>query len=274
MSRLLHAGAYRLKKSKVHWISLAVIVGYGAFIYILQYYNMQKYHFEMELESSFFQPLMLMGIVTAVFVSLSVGTEYSDGTIRNKLVIGMSRTEIYLSNFVLQIVSAVGIVLCTYLVGCVLGIPLLGTPNISVGMMTQICVVGILLCIAYVSIFNMITMNVASKANAAVICILLAIGMMLVSSYLLNCLNQPKYIDQAVMKNGQVVIETVKNQYYLTGMKRQIYQNVSEIFPSGQGMYVAGMQIINPVRMMIYSVIVTVVTTACGMGLFQKKDIK
>lgn len=274
MSRLLYAGLYRLKKSKVYWISFAVILGYGAFIYILQYYNMQKYHLEMELEAAFFQPLMLMGIVMAVVVSLSVGTEYSDGTIRNKLMIGMSRTEIYLSNFVLQIMSAASIVLCSYLLGCILGIPLLGTPNISMGMMVKSCLVGILFCIAYVSIFNMISMNTSSKANAAVCCILLAVGMMLVSSYFLSCLSQPEYVEQAVMKNGQVAIETVKNHYYLTGLKREIYQHVSEVFPSGQAMYTSGMQMLNPIRMMSYSVIVTVVTTICGMGMFQKKDIK
>lgn len=88
MSRLLYAGLYRLKKNKVYWSSFAVILAYGTFIYVSQYHNMRKYDFEFTLETAFFQFAMLMGVVTAVVVSMNVGTEYGDGTIRNKLVLG------------------------------------------------------------------------------------------------------------------------------------------------------------------------------------------
>ena len=94
------------------------------------------------------------------------------------------------------------------------------------------------------------------------------------AAYLINCLSQPEYIEQMVMKNGQMVTETVKNTHYLTGMKRELYQNLSELLPSGQAMHVAGMTIAHPVRMMVYSLVMTVVTTICGIGLFLKKDIK
>lgn len=274
MSRLLYAGLYRLKKNKVYRSSFAVILAYGTFIYVSQYHNMRKYDFEFTLETAFFQFAMLMGVVTAVVVSMNVGTEYGDGTIRNKLVLGLSRTQIYLSNFLIQAIGAVGITVCAYLLGCAMGIPMFGMPKLSAGMMFQIGIVTILLCVAYVSIFNIITMNISSKANAAVFCILLAFGMMFFAAYLINCLSQPEYIEQMVMKNGQMVTETVKNTHYLTGMKRELYQNLSELLPSGQAMHVAGMTIAHPVRMMVYSLVMTVVTTICGIGLFLKKDIK
>lgn len=274
MSRLLYAGLYRLKKNKVYWSSFAVILAYGTFIYVSQYHNMRKYDFEFTLETAFFQFAMLMGVVTAVVVSMNVGTEYGDGTIRNKLVLGLSRTQIYLSNFLIQAIGAVGITVCAYLLGCAMGIPMFGMPKLSAGMMFQIGIVTILLCVAYVSIFNIITMNISSKANVAVFCILLAFGMMFFAAYLINCLSQPEYIEQMVMKNGQMVTETVKNTHYLTGMKRELYQNLSELLPSGQAMHVAGMTIAHPVRMMVYSLVMTVVTTICGIGLFLKKDIK
>ena len=75
MSRLLYAGLYRLKKNKVYWSSFAVILAYGTFIYVSQYHNMRKYDFEFTLETAFFQFAMLMGVVTAVVVSMNVGTE-------------------------------------------------------------------------------------------------------------------------------------------------------------------------------------------------------
>ncbi|MBS6520571.1 MAG: ABC transporter permease [Clostridiales bacterium] len=231
MSRLLYAGLYRLKKNKVYWGSFAVILAYGTFIYVSQYHNMRKYDFEFTLEAIFFQFAMLMGVVTAVVVSMNVGTEYGDGTIRSKLVLGLPRTQIYLSNFLIQAIGAVGITVCAYLLGCVMGIPMFRMPKLSA-------------------------------------------GMMFFAAYLINCLSQPEYIEQLAMKNGQMVTETVKNTHYLTGMKRELYQNLSELLPSGQAMHVAGMTIAHPVRMMVYSLVVTVVTTICGIGLFLKKDIK
>ena len=48
-----------------------------------------------------------MGLVAAVFISLFVGSEYSDGTIRNKLVVGHSRMRIYLANLIVCSIACV-----------------------------------------------------------------------------------------------------------------------------------------------------------------------
>ena len=44
----------------------------------------------------------IMILVIAVFVSLFFGTEYSDGTLRNKLIGGYTRGQIYVSQFIVN----------------------------------------------------------------------------------------------------------------------------------------------------------------------------
>ena len=48
-----------------------------------------------------------MGLVAAILTSMFIGSEYSDGTIRNKLVVGHSRMRIYLANLIVCSVACV-----------------------------------------------------------------------------------------------------------------------------------------------------------------------
>ena len=44
--------------------------------------------------------LQVVGILISIFYSLFLGTEYNDGTIRNKLIVGHKRETIYLASFI------------------------------------------------------------------------------------------------------------------------------------------------------------------------------
>ena len=55
----------------------------------------------------------------AVFIGVFVGTEYSDGTLRNKLIIGHSRSSIYISNLI--VCTTAGIIMhLTYIITTIL----------------------------------------------------------------------------------------------------------------------------------------------------------
>ena len=65
-------------------------------------------------------------LIQAPFLSVYLGTEFSEGTIRNKLVAGHSRPAVYLSNLILCAIA--GVLLCLGYIAAVLavGLPLLG----------------------------------------------------------------------------------------------------------------------------------------------------
>lgn len=62
---------------------------------------------EVVLDGCLFEGLPLMGLVSAIFTSLFIGSEYSDGTIRNKLVVGHSRMRIYLANLIVCSIASI-----------------------------------------------------------------------------------------------------------------------------------------------------------------------
>ena len=97
MSKLLHSNFERLKRYPIFWIEMILAIGYSIFVCMILYQDMIRYEESVAMESILFNFLVLIGIVMAVFCSLFIGTEYSDGTIRNKLIIGHSRNNIFIS---------------------------------------------------------------------------------------------------------------------------------------------------------------------------------
>lgn len=78
-------------------MSVLLMAGLGIYISISNYSFSQTYGQTVVLDSNIFSHILLVPIVFSVFCSLFIGTEYSDGTIRNKIVVGHTRRAIYLA---------------------------------------------------------------------------------------------------------------------------------------------------------------------------------
>ena len=165
-------------------------------------------------------------------------------------------------------------ILLGYIIGGFLGMPLFGSFETPLSHILQCLIIGILTGISYVSIFHLITMLSSSKAASAVICLLIGFGILFLGISILDLLARPEMINQMVMKDGKEVLETVENPAYLTGMKREIYQFILDILPSGQFIQLFNMEAFHPVRMIVSSLVTTATTSCLGICLFNKKDIK
>ena len=97
MSRLFVSTFFRMLKKIVFWILLICMFVYGV-------YSASNAASEANggfaLDGCFLDFAPFMGLVAAILTSMFIGSEYSDGTIRNKLVVGHSRMRIYLANFI------------------------------------------------------------------------------------------------------------------------------------------------------------------------------
>lgn len=98
--------------------------------------------------------------------------------------------------------------------------------------------------------------------------------MMFLGAYILVSLEQPEMIEQMMIKDGQQVMELVRNPNYLDGMKREIYQFILDVLPSGQCMQTFDEEVLHPVRMVVSSLVMVAGTSGLGIYLFGKKDIK
>ena len=103
MSRLLSAGYSRLWKNKVFWLEMGAVLVY-AVVFMLNGCRQAAANggIGYSLDQFYFHFAVSVGLFGAIFTSLFIGTEYSDGTIRNKFVIGHSRAAVYLSNLLVS----------------------------------------------------------------------------------------------------------------------------------------------------------------------------
>jgi hypothetical protein len=263
MNRLLHANFTRLWKNKLFIIGLGFMFLAGSAYVLKQYEQLSVYGIPSELKSTFFKFNNLIGVLSAIFCSLFLGIEYSDGTIRNKIIVGHKRINIYISNLVLNITTSILFCVSYIIPNIFLGIPLLGLNTLSISKLVLSLLGSIMMVIALCALYTMIGLLFHNKAIAPVICIVamfLSIG---VVNEIKRTLDQPKYY-----------YDGVRNDSYIEGAQRERYKFMYNFIPAGQASQYSKMSLKNIDKMCLYSAGITIVATGIGMFLFRKKDIK
>ena len=279
MSRLLSADFAKLKKNKFFWLCIIGMIGFGLFMKIMEYISMQQYTDEApSLESMLSVYSMVIGFLTAAFVSLFVGTEYSDGTIRNKIIIGHSRASIYFSNLITC--SAAGLFMClSYLLPAITaGIPLCGIETADFRYIVSMALCSFIMTLAFTSLCTLVGMLCQNKAMASVITILSVCLLFVASVYISAKLNEPETYSEitAFGSDSDVTYaKDVPNPRYLRGTQRQVYEFLDEFLPTGQAVILTrGDQEASFLLMSAYSAGITAAAAGIGIFVFRKKDIK
>jgi len=279
MSRLLCADFAKLKKNRFFWLCIIGMVGFGLFMKIMEYITMQQYADEAPpLDSMLSVYSMVIGFLTAAFVSLFVGTEYSDGTIRNKIIIGHSRAAIYFSNLITC--SAAGFFMClAYLLPALAaGIPLCGIKTADFRYLAGMILCSFIMTLAFTSLCTLVGMLCQNKAMTAVITILSVCLLFAASVYISAKLNEPEtYPEISSFADDGTVIDArdVPNPGYVRGTQRQIYEFLDEFLPTGQSVILTrGDKDASFLLMSAYSAGITAVAAGIGIFIFRKRDIK
>ena len=279
MSRLLCADFAKLKKNRFFWLCIIGMVGFGLFMKIMEYITMQQYADEAPpLDSMLSVYSMVIGFLTAAFVSLFVGTEYSDGTIRNKIIIGHSRAAIYFSNLITC--SAAGFFMClAYLLPALAaGIPLCGIKTADFRYLAGMILCSFIMTLAFTSLCTLVGMLCQNKAMTAVITILSVCLLFVASVYISAKLNEPETYPEisAFADDGSVIdARDVPNPGYVMGTQRQIYEFLDEFLPTGQSVILTrGDKDASFLLMSAYSAGITAVAAGMGIFIFRKRDIK
>lgn len=283
MSNLLRANLARLKKSRIFWLAMAVMLGFGLIACLGQYRD-KVAGFTVTLDSVFSLPYIVSGVLLAVFCSLFIGTEYSDGTIRNKLIVGRSRSSIYLANFIVSAAAGLLMNLVYLAVACAVGIPLLGFFTAGLQEVLLFLLTGMLLTVAFAAIFTMLALLIQSKALSAIVCSIGILAAIFLASYLYSALGEPELTESYKVgadSSFSVTIydkdqkpEMVPNPKYLTGIHRTAYQFLMDFLPSGQMVQLIDRKAPNLNLLPLYSVIVIVAANAGGILFFRRKDLK
>lgn len=275
MTNLLHANFTKLKRDKFFWLTIIIMLAWGLFAAGTQIEMKYKMDYA-TMDSILFGYCWVVGIVCAIFSSMYIGSDYSDGTVRNKLIVGHKRCSIYFANLIT--ISTVMILSCAVFL---ISVSALGFPFIKEIIMDFKTAVIMILCsipmiIAYSAIFTAISMTNQNKAVVAIISIILAFGLVFAAGVIRGMLEAEPMISTGgyeITANGELIMgELVPNPNYLTGMKRKIFEFLYDFLPSGQSNQLMSGKY--SVLMPVYSLIIAAVSTVAGIGIFNKKNIK
>lgn len=185
-----------------------------------------------------------MGLVAAILTSMFIGSEYSDGTIRNKLVVGHSRMRIYLANLIVCSVACV-LIFLAYITGVfVVGSAKGGELLTKTSVVTMCLVCSILVSVAFTSIMTMLAILNTNKAGNVVVSMMLALILLVSGSFIYQRLSEPEIYDNYVSVNEAGVpteVEQLPNPQYIDGKQRAVLEVVNDLLPSGQAMQLVDM---------------------------------
>lgn len=300
MSRLLSANFTRLFKSWVFRFALVVMTILSIMQNVSQRIDITKYpdlyeHYKslpdgVKLISSD-QFLFVGGIyaifVAAVVIASFIGTEYSNGTMRNKLMVGHKRGTVYLANFI-TCTAAIFIINAVYMaVNFIFGRLILPDTYMTLSQFIPLALMQLLAFTSLSAILVFIAMLVHSKSASAVMALLLAMFMMMAVLFIEDQLREPEFygedggtyimgtgFDEETGEIEFVDMSGQPNPRYVGGTKRKVIQAVNDAMPIGQCINIVGEQSEKIPIMSAYSLGNIVVFTGAGLLLFRKKNLK
>ena len=272
MSELIRANYQRLFKSRLFW-------GGMLFMYVVSAGELVSSKIEQltgagnipasVLDSLLYDGALRLSVVMAVFVSVFVGTDYSDGTIRNKITLGHYRGSIFLANLIVCVSAAILMqaihLFSLFMPGCFLFRDLTATINEVISLI----LLDMLAVNAFTAVYLAICMISRSKSTSAIISLLLIFSVSLLSLILFQELLQPEYVTDSVSA------ELVRNPYYIGGIKRTVFAFLNDALPSSQIMQLESQQIIGHTNwFIIYDLAIMACATVGGIFVFRREDLK
>ena len=281
MANLLSANFYRLFRSKVFYVGILAAVVVEVYSLLTGY---QSTLLEgLGLENKFFLYPILLVIEMPAFCGLFFGAEYSGGTLRSKLTAGIPRWKLYAANLVTGAVVSLAFSATAIVTGLALVFLLIGGFQLETGILAGYFLCSLAVGVASAAFAAMVALLVPNRAIGLVIGVLVAFSLLFVGQYLVQGLAQPELTreHEPVLQNGVVVgyasspdAPMVPNPRYVGGALRTVYTFLLHFMPMGQCFLVSFLGLEEPWKLMVGAALFTALTTAVGLAIFQKKDVK
>ena len=259
--KLLYANKLRLKKGKLIWYGLGISLGYNIVLLAANYIELVKnignsiVAINWYLLSSF----TTVGYFCPVFCSIFIGADYSENTIRNKLIAGHLRSHIYLAHFITASAVNISLVLITTAVTACLGTLLFGWHMIMPVQFLLQYLSGLLAMAALAGLFTLPAMLISNQTISTVCNIMLFFVLYSAETSI------QRIIFARLDGKASMVTRGILSQ--------PVLEFVYDFIPLGQVIQVMG-KILHPVRAPVFSLVFAVVSVLLGTALFSKKDIK
>lgn len=276
MSKLLKANFSRLWHDRTFRLLTAVTALIGISMAAVNAINIRREGAVWTMDFSLLIYVTVVPVLSSVLTALFIGSDYSCGTLRNKIISGHHRGSIYLADLVVCCCAAIFL--------CVVFVLAMGVPGLLLGGKLQSAPAKLLLygglslalMIAFTALFTLVAMLCQNKAHTTAGCILLAFILLFIGVYITSALNEPEYLaGYSYTENGVTVEEPeMRNPNYISGTTRKVYEFLQDFTPGGQVMQISNMETEAPTVLAMYDGIILLAATGCGMIFFRKKDLR
>ena len=277
MRKLITANFFRIRKDRFSWCVVGIIVILSlvnVFNSARSYEAMADAGYILSLEDYYFNQAPLIGAFLALLISMFLGTEFSEGTIRNKLCIGHKRDEIFLSNFISCALATIALTAVWLLISALL-FGLIGPLEMSISEFVGCILVAMGFAVSFAALYTVIGSLSSNKAMTIIYTFAVFIVFAIAASGLYDRLCEPEMNEGMMLVGTQLVeMEPTPNPLYLSGMIRTVCEAALELLPTGQALLLSDVAVEYPVRAISLSAVFTIVTLLVGSMLFRRKDIK
>lgn len=280
MSKLLRADFRRLWKNKLFYLgSIAVMVEVAYVLINNVYYMSTMEDLIVPIDNLLFMGTLVIGYAVAIVTCLLVGTEYSDGTMRNKTVVGHGRCSIYFSHFLTTTFAALFMMVFGSAIIIAIGLPILGGFESSIKILLPQVLCCLLSIVALNAMVLTFAMLIPSKTISVIVCLLLVIVLTMVLPTMIwakldaePMIPEMSYLDSDGIMH---IIPETPNPDYVTGTKRNILQLCFDMLPTNQ-MYQYGYDELpkNIGLFPLYSLIFIGVFSTAGVCIYKRRDLK
>ena len=256
--QMLRADFNRLRKSAAFRLALLGMLALAALFMFTQATAMD---YTVPLSRVIFLPLSMFGVAMSAFVSVFVGTDFSDGFIRNKLLAAKGRSGVVISQIIVCCAACLA-VYCAVTAFSAGGGMLFFENNVDGAVFVRYFILGLSMSLATGCLFSVVAMLCGHRTRAVVVCMALAFGMLFL------CLHTNEILVQAEYRDGAL------NPRYVGGIRREICGILHDLNPCGQAAQLSAWQVWHPLRAMLFDLFSTAGLSALGCLLFRTKDIK
>lgn len=243
MNRLLAADLRRLVRSPLALGAVAAMALASAGFVYMQTLSAR----EVGLERVMLLFMAVYGMAAAMLLGLLHGSEYSEGTLRNKLICGCSRVQVYLSQTLISMLACAAMYLAALAAGFILGAPLFDL-HVSAGHEMLTAAIGFLACLYYAALYTMLPALCRGRAAAVAVNMTAAVGMLMLSV-------------------------SISEMFAAPEAGGGIWRIVLEAMPTGQAVLVNEAAIDAPVRMALLDLCGIGVCTCIGACVLRRVDV-
>ena len=275
MRKLITASFSRLWKEKILWF-VFLIMSIGSVCYNWIGYN-EATKAQICVEDMIFCMLPMSSFVFALFISMRLGTEFEEHTIRNKFIVGYSRTQVYFAEYITCMVASMILLGIMLLVSTSFGLLLSLEFQSSWHELVLLIFCCVLIASVFSAMFTAISMNVGSKATSLVVSIVFLFAILLVASFCINALaEEPMTYSNIVItaEDGVQFGDLIENSAYIDGTQRTVYELIADILPTGQTIQLNNLEFERAARWPVFSLIMLIIATVAGYLPFRKRDIR